>query len=35
MVNGRQYVAFATSSGRARGATSTGSMLVAYALPQQ
>jgi len=35
MVNGRQYVAFATSTGRARGATSTGSMLVAYALPQQ
>jgi quinoprotein glucose dehydrogenase len=36
MVNGRQFVAFATSSGRAgRGAKNTGSMLVAYALPQQ
>jgi quinoprotein glucose dehydrogenase len=34
MVDGRQYVAFATSSGRARKADTQGSMLVAYALPQ-
>lgn len=34
MVNGRQYVAFATSSGRDRRAANHGSMLVAYALPQ-
>jgi quinoprotein glucose dehydrogenase len=34
MVNGRQYVAFATSSGRARNMENKGSMLVAYALPQ-
>ena len=34
MVNGRQYVAFATSSGMARRAENKGSMLVAYALPQ-
>lgn len=34
MVNGRQYVAFATSSGRDRKATQKGSMLVVYALPQ-
>jgi quinoprotein glucose dehydrogenase len=34
MVDGRQYVAFATSSGRARKAENQGSMLVVYALPQ-
>jgi len=34
MVNGRQYVAFATSTGRAKKAPTQGSMLVAYALPQ-
>ena len=34
MVNGRQYVAFATSSGRDRKASDRGSMLVVYALPQ-
>jgi quinoprotein glucose dehydrogenase len=34
MVNGRQYVAFATGSGMARRAENKGSMLVAYALPQ-
>jgi quinoprotein glucose dehydrogenase len=34
MVNGKQYVAFATSSGRARKAPNQGSMLVAYALAQ-
>jgi quinoprotein glucose dehydrogenase len=34
MVNGRQYVAFATSSGRAHKSDNQGSMLVAYALPQ-
>jgi quinoprotein glucose dehydrogenase len=32
MVNGKQYVAFATSSGRARKSPNQGSMLVAYAL---
>jgi quinoprotein glucose dehydrogenase len=34
MVNGRQYAAFATSSGMARRMETKGSMLVAYALPQ-
>ena len=34
MVNGRQYVAFATSSGRDRKSDKKGSMLVSYALPQ-
>jgi quinoprotein glucose dehydrogenase len=34
MVNGRQYVAFATSSGRAQKLEQKGSMLVVYALPQ-
>ena len=34
MINGRQYVAFATSSGRARELQTNGSMLLAYALPQ-
>lgn len=34
MVNGRQYVAFATSSGRAPKLAQKGSTLVVYALPQ-
>jgi quinoprotein glucose dehydrogenase len=34
MVNGRQYIAFSTSSGRAPKLKEKGSMLVAYALPQ-
>jgi hypothetical protein len=34
MVNGRQYIAFATSSGRAPKLREKGSILVAYALPQ-
>ena len=34
MVNGRQYIAFTTSSGRAPKLKEKGSMLVAYALPQ-
>ena len=34
MVNGRQYVAFSTSTGRDRKSESQGSMLVVYALPQ-
>jgi quinoprotein glucose dehydrogenase len=34
MVDGRQYVAFATSSGRDRKSDKNGSMLVVYALPQ-
>jgi quinoprotein glucose dehydrogenase len=34
MVDGRQYVAFATSTGRDRKSEKTGSMLVVYALPQ-
>jgi len=34
MVNGRQYIAFTTSTGRAPKLTQKGSMLVAYALPQ-
>jgi quinoprotein glucose dehydrogenase len=34
MVNGRQYIAFATSSGRAPKLKEKGSVLVAYALPQ-
>ncbi len=34
MVNGRQYIAFSTSSGRAPKLHEKGSMLVAYALPQ-
>ncbi|MEO6804176.1 MAG: PQQ-binding-like beta-propeller repeat protein [Granulicella sp.] len=34
MVDGRQYVAFATSTGRDRKSDKTGSMLVVYALPQ-
>ena len=34
MVDGRQYVAFATSSGRNRKSDKSGSMLVVYALPQ-
>jgi quinoprotein glucose dehydrogenase len=33
MVNGKQYFAFATSTGRDRKAKEKGSMLVAYALP--
>jgi quinoprotein glucose dehydrogenase len=35
MVDGRQYVAFATSSGRARKMENKGSILVAYALQQE
>jgi quinoprotein glucose dehydrogenase len=34
MVDGRQYIAFATSTGRAPKIQTKGSMLVAYALPQ-
>jgi hypothetical protein len=34
MVDGRQYVAFATSTGRDRKSEKNGSMLVVYALPQ-
>jgi quinoprotein glucose dehydrogenase len=34
MVNGRQYIAFSTSSGRAPKLNEKGSILVAYALPQ-
>ncbi len=34
MVDGRQYVAFATSTGRDRKSEKSGSMLVVYALPQ-
>ena len=34
MVNGRQYIAFSTSSGRAPKLKEKGSTLVAYALPQ-
>jgi quinoprotein glucose dehydrogenase len=34
MVDGKQYVAFATSSGRDRKSDKNGSMLVVYALPQ-
>jgi quinoprotein glucose dehydrogenase len=34
MVNGRQYIAFSTSTGRAPKIQTKGSMLVAYALPQ-